>query len=78
METAAINSARDLPIWVVYDHPKDYPNGYVARCFIGEEPTGSFIACEKLELLQQQMTEFGLVKLMPMPGDDPCILETWL
>jgi hypothetical protein len=67
-----------LPIWVIYDHPKDYPNSYVARCFIYEQPTNSIIVADDLERLRDTMIEMGLVKLMRMPGDDPVILETWL
>lgn len=70
--------ADGLSIWVVYDHPSDYPNCYVARCFIGEEWTPSIMICPDLERLQEQLMQMGLTKLMPMEGDDPTILETWL
>lgn len=74
-------TARDdegLQIWVVYDHPSDFPNNFVARCFINNVPTTSIMVCPDLGKIQDQMVEMGLVKLMPMPGDDPVILETWL
>jgi hypothetical protein len=67
-----------LQIWVVYDHPSDFPNNFVARCFINNVPTASIMVCPDLGKIQDQMVEMGLVKLMPMPGDDPVILETWL
>lgn len=67
-----------LPIWVVYDHPADYPNCYVARLFAGEQPTANVMICPDLEKLQNELINMGLVKMMPMPGDDPVILETWL
>jgi hypothetical protein len=67
-----------LPIWVVYDHPSDYPNCYVARLFSGEKPTATVMICPDLEKLQTELINMGLVKMMPMPGDDPVILETWL
>lgn len=66
------------PIWVVYDHPSDFPNNYVARCFIGEEDTGNIMVCPSLERLQNELMRMGLTKLMPMPGDPPVIIETWL
>lgn len=72
------NSAGGLSIWVVYDHPRDYPNCYVARCFIGEKATDSVMICPSLERLQDELAGMGLVKMMPMPGDDPVIIETWL
>jgi hypothetical protein len=67
-----------LAIWVVYDHPKDYPNNYVAREWRGEAATGNYMVCPDLELLRGELINMGLVKLMPMDGDDPVILETWL
>lgn len=72
------NHSEWLPIWVVYDHPSDYPNCYVARLFAGEQPTANVMICPDLEKLQNELINMGLVKMMPMPGDDPVILETWL
>lgn len=73
------NSAGGLSIWVVYDHPDDYPDNFVARCWIGEEMTESVIVSTDLEKIRDVLElEMGLVKLMPMEGDDPKILETWL
>jgi hypothetical protein len=71
-------AANDLTIWVVYDHPKDYPTSYVARRFVGEQPTGAAFVSQDLERLRDIMEGMDLVKLMRMPGDDPVILETWL
>ncbi len=73
------NSAGGLSIWVVYDHPRDYPDCFVARCFIGEQPTPSIIVSTDLDRIRDVLEgEMGLVKLMRMPGDDPKIVETWL
>lgn len=72
------NSAGGLSIWVIYDHPKDYPNTYVAKCWINDQLTDSVIVSTDLALIQDALEEIGLVKLMPSEGDDPCILETWL
>lgn len=68
-----------LTIWVVYDHPLDYPDKFVARAWIGEEPTASIMIADDIEKLRDVLQlEMGLVKLMPSPEDDPKILETWL
>jgi hypothetical protein len=69
---------RSLAIWVVYDHPKDYPDGYVARRFENDKPTASFVASKNLAVLQSTMIEMGLVRLMRSPEDGRVILETWL
>jgi hypothetical protein len=67
-----------LRIWVVYKYPSDHPDKFVARMWIGEMPTMSVVVSESLELLQDEMMQMGLVKLMPSPKDDPIIVETWL
>lgn len=67
-----------LPVWVIYDHPLDYPDCFVARLWVGEVATGETIASTDIEVLRDAMERMGLVKLLPMQGDDPVILETWL
>lgn len=68
-----------LPIWVVYDHPRDFPSNYVARLFYGEEMTDMLLVCSDLERLRDEINRRGqTVKLMRSPGDDPVILETWI
>ena len=68
-----------MRIWVVYDHPRDYPNCYVARLWEGEQKTESIIISTSLQKIQDVLEfEMGLTKLMPMQGDDPVILETWI
>lgn len=71
-------SAAGLPIWVVYDHPNDFPNIYVARLWVGLRATEEFIVSPDLEGLRDVLIGRGLVKLDRMEGDDPAILETWL
>jgi len=65
-------------IWTVYKYPKDYPNDYVARKFIGETPTEEIILSENLDDIQDQLEALGLVKVSRIPGDDPVIVETWM
>lgn len=68
-----------LSIWVIYDHPIDYPHCYVARCWIGEEKTDSVIISTDIEKIRDVLEfEMGLAKMLPMEGDDPKIVETWL
>lgn len=67
-----------LPVWVIYDHPSDYPDCYVARLWINDQPTANTIASTDLEKLRDAMEEMGLSKLLPLEGDQPHIIETWL
>jgi hypothetical protein len=68
----------DLPIWVVYDHPSDLPDHYVARLWRGAQTTSVAIIDTDLERLRETLERMGLVHLDRMEGDDPAILETWL
>lgn len=67
-----------LPIWVVYDHPSDWPTYFVARQWVGETATGNMMMDTDLERLRDKLEGLGLVHLDRMDGDDPVILETWL
>jgi hypothetical protein len=83
--TTTLNLLHDnrerLPMFVIYDRPKDHPDQYVARLWwtLPEQHATNFtIRSKDLEALWDIMEGCGLVKLLPMPGDDPVILETWL
>ncbi|HET9538090.1 MAG TPA: hypothetical protein VFP43_22545 [Mesorhizobium sp.] len=72
-----------LRMWTVYDHPKDYPDCYVARMFEvdaeGPRATGSIIIMESLERLRDTLAfEMHLTPMKRNPEDDPVIVETWL
>ena len=70
-----------LPMFVITDHPSDWPEFFVARLFLTLpqlELQQMAIMDHSLERLQETMQALGLVKLMRSPGDDPVILETWL
>jgi hypothetical protein len=72
-----------MTVWVVYDHPTDYPDAYVARPqFVMADH--SVMACklafinDNLDVIRDALVEAGLHCLSRMPGDDPKIMETWL
>ena len=70
-------------MWVVYDHPTDYPDKFVARRFDVDrdepKPSASIIITDDLDKLRDMLQlELGLVKLMRSERDDPKIVETWL
>lgn len=53
-----------LGIWTVYDHPRDYPDTYVARLHVveagGSRPTDEIIRSTDLEALRAEMLRRGL------------------
>jgi len=69
-----------LSMWTVYDHPKDFPNSYVARRFEvdarGPRSTSDLMVSGDLELLRKTLEKRGLYKITRNPDDDACILET--
>lgn len=71
-----------LSIWTIYDHPKDFPGGYVARRWdvtpVGSKPTCEHIYSDDLEQLRDEMATRMLTCIPRQDLDDPVILESWL
>lgn len=71
-----------FPIWVVYDHPTDYPDHFVARAHRvgvdGQRPTSKLIAAPTLESIRTSMVNLGLTCVQRNEEDDPVIVECWL
>jgi len=71
-----------LAVWVIYDHPKDFPQGYVLRAqYVMDD---SSIKADAIAWYADDPDKLrsilppGLFKLMPAPQDDVTIMETWL
>ncbi len=70
-----------LPVIVVYDHPADYPDSYVARVWEGKGnvPTNTFIKRETLQEIRKDISSAGFwMCLAKNADDDPVIVETWM
>lgn len=71
-----------LDMWVVYDHPRDVPDAFVARRWTigprGETATGETIAHENLAAIRVELAQRGLFRIPRHTADDPTILEVWL
>lgn len=70
--------AGKLGMWTIYDRPKDYPDGHIARQFIvngqnGAQATAHCISGE-LERLRKVLSYAGLVCLTRSP---PMIRRLW-
>lgn len=71
-----------LSMWTVYNRPKDYPHGYIARRseIGGRKPRPVMTAdvvIGDLKLIRESMTMCGLYCLTRDLSDDPVIVETW-
>jgi hypothetical protein len=70
-------------MWTIYDHPKDYPDHFIARKWlIGSkrnepEATDEVIAKLTLDEVRYSLPP-SLYCIGRQAGDDPCIVETWL
>jgi len=65
-----------MPFWVVFDHPTDFPDIFIARLFHGEAPTNAVIKGDTLADVRA-LIPHGLVCLTRSPDDDPKIVECW-
>lgn len=71
----------DLRIWVVYDHPPEFPSGFLARLHTLAGPTGeevSDIALDALRVLIQQRVPYVLNFFPRSSVDNEHIIECWM
>lgn len=55
-----------ITLWTVYDHPRDYPNNFVARRFEGAVRPMSFTHCGQcLSTLAEQARAFTARQTRP-------------
>ena len=71
-----------LSMWTVYERPRDYACGFVARRFEitgkGPMPTQMTLKCLELEPIREKLARAGLIRLARNPEDERQIVETWL
>mgnify|MGYP001821159241 CR=1 FL=1 len=77
-----MDKERVLTIWIIYDHPLDYPNDYVVRGWDitnqGDNmPQDKVTRHETLEEARASLPP-GLYRTDPFTEDDPAILEVWI
>lgn len=71
-----------LPMWCIYDHPRDYPAHYAARLFLTlpgpePEPTEYVLLHRDLNGLRD-MKPPTCTTLARRDEDEPHIVEVWL
>jgi hypothetical protein len=67
-----------VKLYVIYDHPRDFPLWFVCRIFHGElaEPH-AWAFTRTLEEMRARLPA-GLYNLGRQPEDDPAIAEVWI
>lgn len=72
-------SELDMPMVVITDHPKDYPNNYVGRIFDGVTPTNTVIIKDDVDELHEDIRQNTTMMFFPRGvEDDPCIVGVWM
>lgn len=66
-----------IPLICIYDHPKDYPDKYVARLWDCNKATNIIATADTLQGIRVKIPE-GMVRMERDQGDDPVIVETWI
>lgn len=67
------------PMWVIYDHPTDYPDNVVVRLWYGEAPTMEVSVHSDVVGARAQCALNGAsMPLSRGANDDPKIVETWI
>ena len=69
-------------IWTVYEKPRDYPTGWIARMHevVGAvvKPTGYVIKAVELEPIREKLARAGLVCIPHQEDDDWEIVKSWI
>ena len=71
-----------LEMFVIYENPADYPDKFVCRRWVVKSdgasvPDGHCWVAPTLAVARERVPP-GCYRLDHQPGEDPCILETWL
>ena len=69
-----------LTLWTIYDHPRDYPEGFVARMHeIGATSRPTDVTIEgSLDMIRRTFHDAGLLRFGGHKRDDPTIVESWV
>jgi len=72
-----------LTLWTIYDHPRDYPEGFVARMHeimpgTASYPTAKTIEADSIATIRRIFLDAGLLRLDRHGRDDKTIVESWV
>lgn len=75
------DASRPLEMWTVYDHPTDYPVGFIARLYLIYNgyaiASPSTVTGSTLDQVRERLPP-GLFRLPRDDNDGPKIVETWI
>lgn len=65
-----------IPMIVIYNKPKNYPEHYIARLWDGNKPTNYTIIRDSLDSIRAAIPPMN--RISRSEKDDPVIVETWI
>jgi len=75
-----MDAERELSMYTIYEHPKDYPDNYIVRRWVAKngftEPREAILTDTLDEA--RRVVPYGLYRMEPDPTDDTTIVETWI
>ena len=66
-----------LAIWTIYNKPRDYPQGFIARKYLLDRPTSEVLTDTSLEAFRAKLPQ-GLFCLGRDIDDHPNVVESWI
>ena len=81
MASADAHKRGALAIWTIYDRPRDYPDGFIARLHEvadGETKATDTTLTGELEEIRKMLWRAGMMKLTRDEQDEPPIVESWV
>jgi hypothetical protein len=71
----------NVEMWAIYDHPSDYPHGFIARKWVIESSlvraTQDIVVGPTLQFVRQRIPVVQ-VRIPRFRADDPRIVEVWV
>jgi hypothetical protein len=74
---AKLDQLFKFPMITIYNHPSDYPKGYVARLWADSRATEYFALAGSLDEIRKAIPS-GMLQFSRRPEDDKCIEEVWI
>jgi hypothetical protein len=66
-----------MPLIVVYEHPLDFPDKYIARLYNLDMPTNMIMVKDNFDEILEGIP-MDMVRFMPSPEDDACIVAIFI
>jgi hypothetical protein len=66
-----------MPMWTIFDHPLDHPDGFIIRLFDADQPTDQAYTAISLDVART-LVPHGTVVIARHDEDHPSVVECWI